>query len=1786
MEPVGSSAGGFGSGLAGLGTRQSAKNKCVDTVYACGAFYKKPKKSVAGVSIESSTGPLCLEDLGSDNGKLAVSWGSRVGSISGSVSGFSDVKNLENLIAEETSYIDSGEDDKMDETTPCRTCIQTYVLKQPLKAPLFATMNNDNNDSVLPPPKINESNQLPSSKSCVLKSHNFGPVKLFALDVNLLAVPGKTNGNKLVSIKKNFYHVDGFGGAFTPSKFPGIIRSTFTSEASINKAKSLAVSEKILVNDELRKVHSHSNREIMVKKIPVDLPKLAVESVFSKFVEFKLAEIAGMVTSKWSVFMSKDSMQVALTTEDKLSWTLLYILPVGTMAHDLSDLLEFYDGKTYFIGRNPVSYICDRCAIVCFDDKAVKLAAVSTIPIFKGVSLHWASLVLTSCAKCKQLGHIHADCSVGGSSGARGKRVVSDQNQIRLAGIYKKKSAPIACPVLFGGKIWAQVAGGTPSYVFLSGSSGYDLHSGLVPPSVISDPLVVSCLSNRLAILEHSLELLANRVEFLWCGFLAPSSLVSPFVVSAALGSEVDSDMIVDNALSSSSITPPVTDDAVVNLSASGSKVLTAKVGGLETKLVALEASVGSVLDKLNLLCSGLGVDMNNCAKQTDIVHWHKDINNLVSIVTETKLKRKIHPWIANRFNGVRVFTSGLDSGYMGSGVAIILNSLLVRYVCKILEVPGWLLSVRLLFKNKLFVSILELYTGASLVIHFFQAGNINFFIAKVMNKSFFVILGGDFNENDSHKCASFNKCFDLGLVNSLSGSSFVKSPTWYNFHGVAKTIDYVFISSNLINAVVDHSIAGVNEFFDTDHKAVSVSVSIGELLDVQLSSLCKQANRDHWKFDIKCASKVKWLEFKNAMADNASMFSDAFVMARKFSDMDEMWNVSFNSVFNKILSRFHKLELLVSKLVKNSCLVSSGDFALLLETWDKLDSSGASVVKSLFLSDSGFDPIHSTLAKARKLYCASKLLESKCAEESLIKQAISKRMKSFELDKGHTIRSVLEHPFCKVVLNHLVVRDKLVLEPDSVKLKVDEIMEGWTRKYRVVSDISGDWVCQYWPLEHVFNGAFSGVMCLISFDKMSAVVKDLSDGKVAGLSGIFNELWKCCDKSVLDMFLVLLNLCLVSESIFELWREVWEGVLTNTCSIALIETACKILSKILSDRISLACSAFDVLRGDNFSVLKSISTQSPIFAVDSVIEDALKKNRELWLCIFYDSLLCEIKRQDSVYGYRLNSHFISKTGWADPQAGLSLFLAAGAFVDNTIWVGSSQAATQHILDVAILSWRPRHPLLFPSHIGVNPSNNFLAGVRLDLCGPISFWFDLSICFLGGVVLLSSSSSLLDGYAVSDVCLFYDFGVVCDTLLTVDAARLSVYTDKSLFSLDTIDMKADAAVFFEDIDLGLGVGVSGLVSSTMTELQAIALALECVPSSHLIDLFLDSQATLDVCRLESLLIHPDLRNCCWIEHRHIATIIHQKNLDVNWVKVKGHLGVSGNKHADALAKNAALSAWHLPHLVSKHFLCAGGAAVFDNSRHFVHDVFRSVNRACWEVGVGSCVVAASLRANINWFKSSLVWHTDFYLASSFTSMRMLPVAVRKRLYDRRYPSVICLFCGDVEISDHIFPCPHDATDYARLLDAHVSAWEALSGLFRFSSCVLQMLASCISKVRIGVVLCKSFVFDNWFHKFVSVFKDSKEGTKRIVSFVHEFYLAFWDDIWLVCAKYWAFMKRRGLIPRDGSIPVSIFSLFSVFLAGVIRLLDVAKAFGVSFGFHKLCLFFSGIGDTVSVHIGV
>ncbi|KAG9294844.1 hypothetical protein G9A89_008536 [Geosiphon pyriformis] len=146
-------------------------------------------------------------------------------------------------------------------------------------------------------------------------------------------------------------------------------------------------------------------------------------------------------------------------------------------------------------------------------------------------------------------------------------------------------------------------------------------------------------------------------------------------------------------------------------------------------------------------------------------------------------------------------------------------------------------------------------------------------------------------------------------------------------------------------------------------------------------------------------------------------------------------------------------------------------------------------------------------LSMVKKRYRKSKYFESKASKNAAIKKAIDWHMDNFCSDKRLIIKSILDCPFCKIVLDYLVVDDELVVKPDKVKLKVNEIMERWTRKQTVLPKMSVLWSCQYMLLDHIPDNAFSGVIKEINMNELLLCVNNLSNNKAARLSGIPNEL-------------------------------------------------------------------------------------------------------------------------------------------------------------------------------------------------------------------------------------------------------------------------------------------------------------------------------------------------------------------------------------------------------------------------------------------------------------------------------------------------------------------------------------------------------------------------------------------------------------------------------------------------------------------------------------------------------
>src|SRR6266516_5124936 len=78
-----------------------------------------------------------------------------------------------------------------------------------------------------------------------------------------------------------------------------------------------------------------------------------------------------------------------------------------------------------------------------------------------------------------------------------------------------------------------------------------------------------------------------------------------------------------------------------------------------------------------------------------------------------------------------------------------------------------------------------------------------------------------------------------------------------------------------------------------------------------------------------------------------------------------------------------------------------------------------------------------------------------------------------------------------------------------------------------------------------------------------------------------------------------------------------WNKNVDVTSSITLIETARKIFTKVMTNRMEKICCTHNVLRGNNCSVLKDTSTHSPITILSQICEDAKSSaNNEAWIIL------------------------------------------------------------------------------------------------------------------------------------------------------------------------------------------------------------------------------------------------------------------------------------------------------------------------------------------------------------------------------------------------------------------------------------------------------------------------------------------------------------------------------------------------------------------------------------------
>ncbi|KAG9287458.1 hypothetical protein G9A89_023830 [Geosiphon pyriformis] len=488
-----------------------------------------------------------------------------------------------------------------------------------------------------------------------------------------------------------------------------------------------------------------------------------------------------------------------------------------------------------------------------------------------------------------------------------------------------------------------------------------------------------------------------------------------------------------------------------------------------------------------------------------------------------------------------------------------------------------------------------------------------------------------------------------------------------------------------------------------------------------------------------------------------------------------------------------------------------------------------------------------------------------------------------------------------------------------------------------------------------------------------------------------------------------------------------------------------------------------------------------------------------------------------------MESRFFTCTGKLNLRTSKVSFMATGAFMDNTIWIGNSMAATQSILDIAMtcLNTLLSYGLsLGSSVINMFYANNSVAAAdvlglnayikikRLNPKRPIPGWFVFLVNFIesGGLV----DSSILLQLSSLKFCLCND-GYVKDCLEQVDSDIIHVYTDSSVKDLGSFGARGGTAAYFSSTNVGVCVRVLSLLSSMLAEMQAITLALDCVSDHSLVN------------------------------------------------KVRGHTSVVDNKHTDFFVRAATSSNFILLIKTSLYFLSVEDRPLSNNAYYIVSRLYNTVNFVGWESKYASDIVNGVFSSLIDKHHTFNIWHVNSHVRFGYTGSatatlhsyfiktlhHWLPMAKRKKLYNLGYSSVLCILYGLLEDSDHSFVFVSDANTCKDLILDAIKDWTILLDACATCSIVVCLLHETMSSDHLYITLSKGFMLKEWVDEARGLLGDNSNSGALIIDLVHYFAKSHRSGVWMPRAKLRAYYKKHSLLPCDKSIILLVSGLFLV-----------------------------------------
>ncbi|CAB4437124.1 unnamed protein product [Rhizophagus irregularis] len=435
-----------------------------------------------------------------------------------------------------------------------------------------------------------------------------------------------------------------------------------------------------------------------------------------------------------------------------------------------------------------------------------------------------------------------------------------------------------------------------------------------------------------------------------------------------------------------------------------------------------------------------------------------------------------------------------------------------------------------------------------------------------------------------------------------------------------------------------------------------------------------KQRQRCHTSYDFHSASPVQKESFTSAIS---TMLPDASLLSRTTS-LNQLWHQFKSALLSASRLHFPRINISLSRpkdiphelqpytrlnnslthfMISLQKLVTISQLQL---AWSRFFVDFKPAFLSLFpdqlcLLDNLPDPLNleyiftvltlsfndfwtqfrKSLRKLKQFLSTRITLEFEKFKTVSMKSAIAERNINFYENKGKFISSSLNRERCCIVLDRVLVVDlpdcpKLLVAPEEIKAAAithfQNVVGPSVSPFDSLSTLPPRWKKRYAPLAQFQESLYDPVMTHISVSELHSVISLSPTHKAPGPSSIPYEWFKVLPDTALEFLCELMNRCLDSSDIPEDWRlasiapipkpHEFDALLKNTQPITLLETARKLLVKIINNRLFNILSFYRVLQGNNFAGLPGSSVNTPINVLDGIIKShrLSRSSQELWI--------------------------------------------------------------------------------------------------------------------------------------------------------------------------------------------------------------------------------------------------------------------------------------------------------------------------------------------------------------------------------------------------------------------------------------------------------------------------------------------------------------------------------------------------------------------------------------------